>query len=84
MDSKKLSSLAEFSRRAMQRLQDKKIPKYQTLHVPSLDADLKFRNLSYDEIAECMNIDDTNDPNQYCVLMLSLSPCSISSFDRRQ
>lgn len=77
MDNEKKSFLAEFSRRAMQRLQQKKIPKYRTLHVPSLDADLKFRNLSYDEIAECMNIDDTGDPNRsdkYCVYLAAVEP----------
>ncbi len=39
MDSTKKSALSEFSRRAMQRLQDKKIPKYRLLHIPSLDTD---------------------------------------------
>ena len=37
MNSEKKSFLAEFSRRAVQRLQDKKVPKYRTLHIPSLD-----------------------------------------------
>ena len=77
MNNEKKSSLAEFSRRAMQRLQDKKIPKYRTLHVPSLDADLKFRSLSYDEIVECMKIDDTNDSNRsdkYCIYLASVEP----------
>lgn len=77
MNNEKKSSLAEFSRRAMQRLRDKKIPKYRTLHVPSLDADLKFRSLSYDEIAECMKIDDTNDSNRsdkYCIYLASVEP----------
>lgn len=77
MDNEKKSLLTEFSRRAMQRLQDKKIPKYRTLHVPSLDADLKFRNLSYDEITECMNIEDTGDPNRsdkYCIYLAAMEP----------
>lgn len=77
MDHDKKSFLAEFSRRAMQRLQDKKIPKYRTLHVPSLDADLKFRNLSYDEITECMNMEDTGDPNRsdkYCIYLAAVEP----------
>lgn len=77
MNSEKKSSLAEFSRRAMQRLQQKKIPKYRTLHVPSLDADLKFRSLSYDEFVECANMDDTGDPNRsdkYCVYLTAVEP----------
>ena len=77
MDKDKKGFLAEFSRRAMQRLQDKKIPKYRTLHVPSLDADLKFRNLSYDEITECMSMEDTGDPNRsdkYCIYLAAVEP----------
>lgn len=77
MDNNKKSFLADFSRRAMQRLQDKKIPKYRTLHVPSLDADLKFRNLSYDEITECMSMEDTGAPNRsdkYCIYLAAVEP----------
>lgn len=77
MDSEKKSSLAEFSRRAMQRLQDKKVPKYRTLHIPSLDTDMRFRNLSYDEIAECMNMEDTGDPNRsdkYSIYLAAVEP----------
>lgn len=77
MDKDKKSFLAEFSRRAMQRLQDKKVPKYRTLHIPSLDADMKFRNLSYNEIAECMNMDDTGDINRsdkYCIYLAAVEP----------
>ena len=44
MNSEKKSFLAEFSRRAVQRLQDKKVPKYRTLHIPSLATDMRFRN----------------------------------------
>lgn len=77
MDKDKKSFLAEFSRRAMQRLQDKKVPKYRTLHIPSMDADMKFRNLSYDEITECMNMEDTGDPNRsdkYCIYLAAVEP----------
>ncbi len=77
MDSEKKSFLVEFSRRAVQRLQDKKVPKYRTLHIPSLDADMRFRNLSYDEIAECMNVEDAGDPNRsdkYCIYLAAVEP----------
>ena len=77
MDKEKKSFLAEFSRRAMQRLQDKKVPKYRTLHIPSLDTDMRFRNLSYDEITECMNMEDTDDPNRsdkYCIYLAAVEP----------
>lgn len=77
MDSEKKSFLAEFSRRAMQRIQEKKIPRYRTLHIPSLDADLKFRSLSYDEVAECMNLEDDGDSkrsDKYCIYLAAVEP----------
>ena len=77
MNSEKKSFLAEFSRRAVQRLQDKKVPKYRTLHIPSLATDMRFRNLSYDEITECMNMEDTGDPNRsdkYCIYLAAVEP----------
>ena len=77
MDNAKKSALAEFSRRAMQRLQDKKIPKHQILHIPSLDTDIKIRNLTYNEIAECMNMDDSEDKNRsdkYCIYLAAVDP----------
>ena len=77
MNSEKKSFLAEFSRRAVQRLQDKKVPKYRTLHIPSLATDMRFRNLSYDEITERMNMEDTGDPNRsdkYCIYLAAVEP----------
>lgn len=77
MDGAKKSALAEFSRRAVQRLHDKKIPKYQTLHVPSMDTDIKIRNLTYEEIAECMNMEDNGDNNRsdkYCIYLAVVDP----------
>lgn len=77
MDNTKKNCLAEFSRCAMQRLQDKKVPKYRTLHVPSIDADLKFRNLSYSEVTECMKMEDNGDPNRsdkYCIYLAAVEP----------
>ena len=47
MNSTPQSALSEFSRRAIQRLQAKKIPKKQILHIPSLEADITIRSLSY-------------------------------------
>lgn len=77
MNSTPKSALSEFSRRAMQRLQGKKIPKYLTLHVPSLDSDIKIRNLTYEEITECMKIDDSADINRsdkYCIYLAVVDP----------
>lgn len=79
MDYEKQSLLAEFSRRAVQRIQDKnkKVPRYRTLHIPSMNIDMRFRNLFYDEIAECMNMEDTDDPNRsdkYCIYLAAVEP----------
>lgn len=77
MDSEKKSFLAEFSRRAMQRLQDKKVPKHQTLHIPSLDIDLKIRSLTYGEVTECMNLEDNGDSkrsDKYCIYLAAVEP----------
>lgn len=77
MDNTKKSALAEFSRRAMQRLQDKKIPKYLTLHVPSMDTDIKIRNLTYEEILEVYDTDDSEDKNRsdkYCIYLAVVEP----------
>ena len=64
MDNKKKCTLAEFSRRALQRMKDKKIPKKQTLHIPSMDIDLTIRSLEYAEIMECLTLEDNGDPRR--------------------
>jgi len=77
VNSEKKSFLSEFSRRAMQRLQDKKVPKHQTLHIPSLDINMKFRSLTYSEIMECMSIEDDDDKrrsDKYCIYLASEEP----------
>ena len=77
MNSTPKSALSEFSRRAIQRLQAKKIPKTQILHIPSLEADITIRSLSYEEIVECTNIDDSADKNRsdkYCIYLSVVSP----------
>ena len=77
MDSEKKSFLAEFSRRAMQRLQDKRLPKFLTLHIPSLDIDLKIRSLTNNEITECMEMEDNGDSkrsDKYCIYLAAVEP----------
>jgi len=64
VEKEKKSLLGEFSRRAMQRLQDKKVHKKMKLHVPSLDEDITIRSLDYSEITECMNMEDDGDSNR--------------------
>lgn len=52
MNKEKNSLLAEFAKKSMQRLEAKKRPRYQMLHVPSLDMDIKIRSLTTAEFME--------------------------------
>lgn len=63
MDNQTKQSLSEFSKRAMQRLEDKKVVKHRTLYIPSMDMNIKIRSLSKAEIAECIELsnDDSDD-----------------------
>lgn len=77
MAENKKSLLAEFSRKAMQRLQDKKAHKKQVLHVPGLEQDITIRSLTYNEIAECNEIDDSTDrgrSDKYGVYLAMVEP----------
>lgn len=77
MAENKKSLLAEFSRKAMQRLQAKKVHKKQVLHVPGLDQDVTIRSLTYNEIAECNEIDDSADKarsDKYGVYLAMVEP----------
>ena len=77
MDNEKKRTLAEFSRRALQRMKDKKIPKKQTLHIPSMDMDLTIRSLDYGEIMECMTLEDNGDikrSDKYSIYLAAMEP----------
>lgn len=77
MAENKKSLLAEFSRKAMQRLQAKKAHKKQVLHVPGLDQDITIRSLTYNEIAECNEVDDSIDrgrSDKYGVYLAMVEP----------
>ncbi len=77
MDNEKKRTLAEFSRRALQRLKDKKIPKRQILHIPSMDMDLTIRSLDYGEIMECMSLEDNGDvkrSDKYSIYLAAVEP----------
>lgn len=66
-----------FTAKAVQRLKDRKVRKYQTLYVPSLDQNIRIRNLDYPEIVECTEIEDANDPNasdKYCIYLAVVEP----------
>ena len=63
MDNKKKCTLAEFSRRALQRMKDKKIPKKQTLE--------------YAEIMECLTLEDNGDikrSDKYSIYLAAVEP----------
>lgn len=66
-----------FTAKAAQRLKDKKVRRYEILHVPSIDQNIKIRNLDYPEIVECTEIEDANDPNasdKYCIYLAVVEP----------
>lgn len=77
MEQKKDDIFRAFTAKAVQRLKDKKTRKYETLYVPSLDQNIKIRNLDYPEIVECTEIEDANDPNasdKYCIYLAVVEP----------
>lgn len=65
MDDEKKKMLSAFAIKAAQRLEERKVTKYQTLFVPSLDEEIKIRSLTRKEVIECMNVEDTEeDPDR--------------------
>lgn len=77
MDNETRKGLSEFARKAMQRLEDKKIPKYCILYVPSLDQEIKIRSLTTTEVIECNALDNTDDPNRvdrYSIYLSAVEP----------
>ena len=70
-------TLADFTSRAMQRLQDKHIPKKQQLHIPSRDETITIRNLTRAEIVECQTMDEepgSNRADKYCIYLAVVDP----------
>ena len=66
-----------FTAKAVQRLKDKRVRKYETLYVPSIDQNIKIRNLGYPEIVGCTEIEDAGDPNasdKYCIYLAVVEP----------
>ena len=78
MNKEKSSLLAEFAKKSLQRLESKKRPRYRTLHIPSLDMDIKIRSIAMAEYLECHDIfknsndEDRGDKN--CVYMAVVEP----------
>ena len=70
-------TLADFTNRAMQRLQDKQVPKKQQLHIPSLDENITIRSLTRDEIVECQTMEEepgSNRADKYCIYLAVVDP----------
>ena len=77
MEKEKDEIFKAFTAKAVQRLKDKKVRRYETLYVPSLDQNIKIRNLDYPEMVECTEIEDANDPNasdKYCIYLAVVEP----------
>lgn len=77
MEQQKDDIFRAFTAKAVQRLKDKKVRRFETLYVPSLDQNIKIRNLDYPEIVECTEIEDANDPNasdKYCIYLAVVEP----------
>lgn len=77
MDSKTQQTLSQFASKAVQRLHDRKIPKKRTIYVTSLDEEIIIRNLTFEEIRECTEIDDSSDPNRsdkYSIYLAVVEP----------
>ena len=79
MDKETKSLLAEFTQKSLQRLESKKRPRYQTLHIPSLDVDIKIRSITMAEYAECQNAaknsEDEDRGDKNCVYLAVVEPC---------
>ncbi len=70
-------TLADFTNRAMQRLQDKQVPKKQQLHIPSLDENITIRSLTRAEIVECQTMEEepgSNRADKYCIYLAVVDP----------
>lgn len=78
MDKETKSLLAEFTQKSLQRLEAKKRPKYQMLHIPSLDMNIKIRSLTTAEFMECQESaktsGDNNMADKNCVYLAVVEP----------
>lgn len=77
MTNETTKTLSAFAQKAMQRLQDKKVVKHQKLYIPSLDQEIKIRNLSYTEVVECTETesgDDENTVDKYSIYLGVVEP----------
>lgn len=77
MEKEKQAVFQSFMQKAAKRIKEKKVRRYQTLYVPSLDETIKIRNLDYPEIVECTQIEEEDDPNaadKYTIYLAAVEP----------
>jgi hypothetical protein len=77
MEKEKQAVFQSFMQKAAKRIEEKKVRRYQTLYVPSLDETIKIRNLDYPEIVECTQIEEEDDPNaadKYTIYLAVVEP----------
>lgn len=77
MEKEKQAVFQSFMQKAAKRIVEKRVRRYQTLYVPSLDETIKIRNLDYPEIVECTQIEEEDDPNaadKYTIYLAVVEP----------
>lgn len=77
MEKEKQAVFQSFMQKAAKRIEEKKVRRYQTLYVPSLDETIKIRNLDYPEIVECTQVEEEDDPNaadKYTIYLAVVEP----------
>ncbi len=77
MEQEKQMIFHKFTEKAAKRLEEKKVRRYETLYVPSLDEQIKIRNLDYPEIVECTQVEEDEDPNaadKYTIYLAVVEP----------
>lgn len=77
MDKTKEDAFSAFTAKAIQRIKDKRTRKYARLHVPSLDEEIKIRNLDYPEFTECVKLEDNGDDSRsdkYAIYLAVVEP----------
>lgn len=77
MEKNKEDIFQSFIEKATKRLEEKMVKRYATLHVPSLNENIRIRSLSPAEIAECISVEDDGDRNRadkYCIYLSVVEP----------
>ena len=77
MEKSTKDAFQSFAEKAMKRLEEKRKTKYETLHIRSIDENIRIRELNAAEIAECTVVEDENDPNKadkYCIYLSVVEP----------